>query len=175
MRWTLRKCDALLGTILAAVVGVSFAQLPAFIQQYLQRLGGHVDEAQLNLAQVASGASFRALDAPARELLSVSLQQRVSVLQTGEQAITSASASARPFVFLRELDPDIAMATFRAFEPAVPLSTAGLIYGVAGIVAGWLFYEILKVPAGLVVRGRRTRRAADRVEPSLDRPSRYSS
>ncbi len=164
MRWTLRKCDALLGTVLAAVAGVAFAQLPAFIQQYLQRLGGHVDEAQLNLSQVITGASFRTLDAPAREVLTVSLNQRVSELETGEQAITSASASVRPFIFLRELDPDIAMATFRAFEPAVPLSTAGLIYGVTGIVAGWLFYELLKVPAGLAVR-RRSRAVADRVEP----------
>ena len=165
MRWTLRKCDALLGTVLAAVAGVAFAQLPAFIQQYLQRLGGHVDEAQLNLSQVITGASFRTLDAPAREVLTVSLNQRVSELETGEQAITSASASVRPFIFVRELDPDIAMATFRAFEPAVPLSTAGLIYGVTGIVAGWLFYELLKVPAGLAVRRRRTHHAGNRVEP----------
>jgi hypothetical protein len=167
MRWTLRKCDALLGTILAAVAGVCFAQLPAFIQQYLQRLGGHVDEAQLNLSQITTGAGFRTLDAPAREILTVSLTQRVSSLETGEQAIASASASVRPFIFVRELDPDIAMATFRAFEPAVPLSTAGLIYGVAGMVAGWLLYELLKVPAGLAVRRRRDRRLAGRIEPSL--------
>ena len=166
MRWTLRKCDALLGTVLAAVAGVAFAQLPAFIQQYLQRLGGHVDEAQFNLSQVITGASFRTLDAPAREVLTVSLNQRVSELETGEQAITGASASVRPFIFLRELNPDIAMATFRAFEPAVPLSSAGLIYGLAGIVAGWLFYELLKVPAGLAVRRRRAHHAGNRVEPS---------
>ncbi len=165
MRWTLRKCDALLGTILAAVAGVCFAQLPAFIQQYLQRLGGHVDEAQLNLSQITTGASFRSLDAPAREVLTVSLNQRVSELEIGEQAITGASASVRPFIFLRELDPDIVMATFRAFEPAVPLSTAGLIYGVTGIVAGWLFYELLKVPAGLAVRRRRAHQVSDRIEP----------
>lgn len=170
MRWTLRKCDALLGTILAAVVGLCFAQLPAFIQQYLQRLGGHVDEAQLNLAQVATGAGFRALEAPARETLTMTMQARISALETGEQAITGASASARPFVFVRELDPDIALATLRVFEPAVPLSTAGLLYGVAGITAGWLFYELLKVPAGLAVRGRRSRRGSSRTEPFLDPP-----
>ena len=134
MRWTLRKCDTLLGTILAAVAGVCFAQLPAFIQQYLQRLGGHVDEAQLNLSQVATGAGFRTLDAPAREVLTVSLTQRVSELETGEQAITSASASVRPFIFVRELDPDIAIATFRAFEPAVPLNLTGLFYGIADLL-----------------------------------------
>ena len=166
MRWTLRKCDALLGTILAAVAGVCFAQLPAFIQQYLQRLGGHVDEAQLNLSQVTAGAGFRSLDAPAREVLSVSLEQRVSELEIGERAIGGASASVRPFIFVRELDPDIALATFRAFEPAVPLSTAGLIYAITGMVAGWLFYELIKAPAGVAMRRRRRDRAvADRAEP----------
>jgi hypothetical protein len=165
MRWTLRKCDALLGTILAAVAGVAFAQLPAFIQQYLQRLGGHVDEAQLSLVQITTNASVRTLDVPARQVLTVSLEQRVSALESGEQAISGASASVRPFIFMRELDTDIAMATLRAFELAVPLSSAGLIYGLAGILAGWLLYELLKVPAGLVVRRRRTRPVGDRVEP----------
>ncbi len=167
MRWTLRKIDALLGTILAAMSGVGFAQLPAFIQQYLQRLGGHVDEAQLNLAQFTAATGLRVLDAPTREILTVSLEARVSELATGEAAIGGARASVRPFIFLRELDIDIAMATFRAFEPALPLSSAGLIYGVAGIVAGWLFYELLKAPVGLIVRRRRARhRSIDQAEPS---------
>ena len=166
MRWTLRKIDALLGTLLAALAGMAFAQLPAFIQQYLQRLGGHVDEAQLNLAHITTATSLRTLDAPAREILTVSLEARVSELATGEAAIGGASASVRPFVFLRELDSDIAMATLRAFEPAVPLSSAGLIYGLGGMVAGWLFYELLKAPVGLVVRRRRAHRGLDQAEPS---------
>jgi hypothetical protein len=37
---------------------------------------------------------------------------------------------------------------------------------VAGIAAGWLFYELLKVPAGLAVRRRRAHHAGNRVEPS---------
>ena len=166
MRWTLRKFDALLGTIVAALAGVAFAQIPAFIQQYLQRLGGHVDEAHLNLSQITANAVVRTLDAPARQVLTVSLEQRVSDLEAGEAAIGAASASVRPFIFARELDIDIAMATLRAYEPALPLSTAGLIYGLAGIVAGWLLYEALKVPVGLAVRRRRGPPIAERIEPS---------
>ena len=166
MRWTLRKFDALLGTVVAALAGLGFAQFPAFIQQYLQRLGGHVDEAQLNLSQITGNASVRALDAPVRQVLAVSLEARVSDLEAGEQAIGGAAASVRPFIFVRELDIDIAVATLRAFEPALPLSMAGLIYGLAGIVVGWLFYEALKTPVGLVARRRRGRPAAERIEPS---------
>jgi len=165
MRWTLRKCDTLLGTILAAVAGVCFAQFPAFIQQYLQRLGGHVDEAQLSLAQISTGSHMRTLDAPTLEVLTVSLEQRLSALAAGEQAIGGASASVRPFIFLREFDIDIATATLRAFEPAVPLSITGLVYGLSGIVAGWLFYELLKAPVGVLFRRRRTRPIAERIEP----------
>ncbi|NKB48350.1 MAG: DUF2937 family protein [Alphaproteobacteria bacterium] len=165
MRWSLRKCDALLGTVLAAVVGLCFAQLPAFMQQYLQRLGGHVDEAQLSLTQITNGETVRALDAPTLQVLSVSLEQRVSVLEAGEQAIRGASASVRPFVFLREFDADIATATLRAFEPALPLSTAGLIYALTGIVAGWLVYELIKTPLGLLARRRARALVPERIEP----------
>ena len=165
MRWTLRKCDALLGTIVAAVAGICFAQLPAFIQQYLQRLGGHVDEAQMSLSQILAGAHARTLDAPTLEVLTVSLEARVTALAAGEQAISGASASVRPFVFVREFNLDIAMATLRTFEPAVPLSIAGLIYALAGIVAGWVLYEALKVPVGMVARGRHTRPMTQRIEP----------
>jgi hypothetical protein len=165
MRWTLRKCDALLGTILAAVTGMCFAQLPAFMQQYLQRLGGHVDEARLSLLQITAGENVRTLDAPTLQVLTVSMEHRVSALEAGEQAIRGASASVRPFVFLREFDSDIATATLRAFEPAVPLNFAGLVYALTGIVAGWLFYELLKTPVGMVARRRHTRPTAERIEP----------
>ena len=166
MRWTLRKCDALLGTILAAVAGMCFAQLPAFIQQYLQRLGGHVDEAHLSLSQIIASENVRTLDAPTLQVLTVSLQQRVSALEAGETAISSTSALLRPLVFLREFDMDIATATLHAFEPAVPLSAAGLIYALAGIVAGWLFYELLKAPVGMVAhRRRQVRPIGERIEP----------
>ena len=167
MRWTLRKCDSLLGTILAAVAGVCFAQLPAFLQQYLQRLGGHVDEARLSLSQITAGAQVSTLDAPTLQALTVSLEQRASALAAGEQAINGASASLRPLVFLREFDMDIAAATLRAFEPAVPLSITGLVYALVGIVAGWLFYELIKAPIGAVARRRRrVRPIAKRIEPS---------
>ena len=81
-------------------------------------------------------------------------------------AISGASASVRPFVFLREFDMDIAAATLRIFEPALPLSFAGLIYALAGIVAGWLLYELFKAPVGMLARRRnRPRPLAERIEP----------
>jgi hypothetical protein len=169
MRWTLRKLDALLGTILAAAIGLGAAQLPAFIQQYLQRLGGHADEARLNLSQITAGTGFRSLDTPARELLSHSLAARVNELELGIRTIRGAAPSAQPFVFVRELDPEIALATLRSFEPAVPLSTAGLVYGIAGMVAGWLLYELIKAPAGLAKRRQRRRRYSRRPLPIANR------
>lgn len=166
MRWTLRKCDALLGTIMAALSGIAFAQLPAFIQQYLQRLGGHIAEARSNLTQVADAAAYRALDAPARDALTASLEQRTADLANAEAAISAASTSLRPFVFVREVDPEIALATLRIFEPALPLSSAGFIYGLAGIVMGWAIYEVCKAPLA-AARRRRNRRNRARIEPTL--------
>ena len=89
----------------------------------------------------------------------------MTALAAGEQAISGASASVRPFIFVREFDVDIAMATLRVFEPALPLSIAGLLHALTGIVAGWLLYELLKVPIGMAMRRHPTRPIAERIEP----------
>lgn len=156
---------------MAAFVGLCFAQVPAFIQQYMQRLGGHVDEARLSVGRVSTDASLRTLDASSSQLLTASLEQRLRGLEGGEQAISGASATIRPFVFLRELDVDIANATLNLFEPAVPLSLAGVAYGLVGMVAGWLLYELVKMPVGLAARRNprdrsRRRVAIRRIEPT---------
>ena len=43
--------DGLLDRVLCVLGTVAFSQVPEFMQQYLQRLGGHLDEARRQLAQ----------------------------------------------------------------------------------------------------------------------------
>ena len=85
--------------------------------------------------------------------------------------IGGASTLAQPFVLLRQIDLDIARATLANFQPALPLSLSGVMYGVVGIAAGWLIYEIVKAPLGLV-KVRRPRQPAkppaQRLEPTLN-------
>jgi len=49
--------EGLLDRLLCVVGAVLFSQLPEFIQQYLQRLGGHLDEARRQLEQFRAVAA----------------------------------------------------------------------------------------------------------------------
>lgn len=154
MRWLLRKLDSLTGTILASVGGLVAAQLPVFVQQYVQRLGGHVDEAHRHLARVVGDATFGRLEPAARLMLETSARERLADLERQQLTLDAASPLWRPVAFLQSFDPDIAAAAIERFVPALPLDAAGLVYGGAGIVVTWLLYEVVKLPFCLVRRRR---------------------
>jgi Protein of unknown function (DUF2937) len=126
---------------IAAVGGAGlFSQLPEFAQQYLQRLGGHRDEA-LRFVQVLR---TRGADA-ANGMLAVA-EARAADLSEAVDAIAAASDLTRPLAFLRHFDPDIARATLDVFRPAVPLTPAGLIYGGCGLVLGVALLYVALAP-----------------------------
>jgi hypothetical protein len=158
MGWILRKFDSLAGTLIAAVTGLAAWQLLVFINAYQQRLGGHRDEAQRSLADLVSGKTGAALGEPVlRERLVVMAQERLDALDGAQKAIGQADVLTKPFVFFTHMDHQIALATARDFQPAVPLDAPSLALGVIGMVIGWLVWEFVKAPVALV---RRRRRAA---------------
>lgn len=137
------------GLICAAVL----TQVPTFHQQYMQRLGGHVDELAQQVAAIDTRAEkvgkvrydyIRELvknpDASAR-------QEGEYLLELVTRHITLRNSlerlAAMPMMYiggalLLECDPQIAMATARNLKPAVPLTMAGVGYGVAGFFIGYL-------------------------------------
>jgi hypothetical protein len=133
----------------AAVIGAAlFSQLPEFVQQYLQRLGGHRDEAVrllLNLRAQGSGES---------DALLASIEARARALTQALDALWSANNFVRPLVFFRTVDPEIARATLDAFRPAVPLSAESLVYAGLGLVVGILLLHLLATPFAWLFRGR---------------------
>jgi hypothetical protein len=163
MRWLLRKIDSLAGAFCAAIGGAALAQMPVFVQQYLQRLGGHVDEARHNLAGLASDPQLNQLEPGARGAFEAVARARVDALQAQLDGLLAATPAMRPLEFLQSFDRAIALATLDRFEPALPLDPAGLLYGAAGVFVGWLLFELLKVPVALLRRlsmsrpARRTR------------------
>jgi hypothetical protein len=165
MRFLLRKIDSLAGAFVAALGALGCAQLPVFVQQYLQRLGGHVDEARRQVAQLTGADAARSLDGATRLALETLARARLVALESQHQALSDAAPTLRPLAFLRGFDGDIAAATLDRFVPALPLDTAGMIYAGAGLVAGWLVYEGVKLPVWAVWRmamaTRRRRRPAD--------------
>ena len=149
--------DRLTDRILCVVGAVLFSQGPEFMQQYLQRLGGHLAEARRQLAAFQKTADQAGLSldrfivqtsanpdgAVARlgGVMSESME-RVSFLEAAHDALLHATPWERPFVFLRHLDPIIAQATTAVYQPAVPTTVEGLVYAFAGMLIILAVYHL---------------------------------
>ena len=159
MGWFARKLDSLIGAVMAGVCGAAASQLDIFIQQYLQRLGGHMDEAQRTYAAMLDGDRYRDFAPAARQVLIEDARARVEEIQLAFHAIAEADLFHRPFAFLAQLDGTIAARTFEQFRPALPLDPAGLVFAGTGLVLGLLVYELIKAPITIALWRRRKRNA----------------
>ncbi|HEY4299675.1 MAG TPA: DUF2937 family protein [Candidatus Didemnitutus sp.] len=162
--------DGLLDRALCVLGAVVFSQAPEFMQQYLQRLGGHLDEARRQLRQFQDTAAQSGLtldrfitqtntnsDPAVAKLGGVMSDAvtRVDILDAARSAIQNAPLWERPVVFLRHLDLRIAHATWSDFKPAVPTTAEGLVYAVCGMLVLLALYHFgVKYP----IRGLRARR-----------------
>ncbi len=144
MRWLLGRLDALAAAVAAACGGIAAAQLPAFVQQYRQRLGGHLAEAERALRAAVENTA--GLTEAARDQLAAVAAARVDVLAQAYDALGRGDAITRPLAFLRHADWDIARAAWADFTPALQADTAGAVYGFAGMVLAWLAWELIKAP-----------------------------
>lgn len=149
--------DGLIDRALAVAGAAVFAQAPEFFQQYLQRLGGHLDEARRQLAAFEHTAAQAGLsldqfirqtaanaDPAVARLADVMSAANARVEQLGHAyaALHDAGAWTRPIVFLRDLDHGIVRSTMHAFQPAMPVTLEGLCYAVAGMVVCLAFYHL---------------------------------
>lgn len=167
------RLELLLDRVLCVVGAVVFSQAPEFMQQYLQRLEGHLDEARLTLghfkdAAAQSGMSIEQLVASAGQNPDPSMRSiggvvqgaavRVDQLAAADAALRGASAWSRPYVFLEHADWGITKATWAIFRPAVPTTAEGFVYAAMGmIVALAVFHLAVKAPISAYRRGRAAR------------------
>ncbi|MBO6784662.1 MAG: DUF2937 family protein [Alphaproteobacteria bacterium] len=156
MGWAWAKLVALVGTGVAAVCAAASAQGPALVQAYLQRLGGHIDEARRTLQGFVDGTTGRLVaDEATRQRLIDEFSRRVSELEQARARIVDAHPLLQPVELARNADPDILSATVDAFTPAMPLDTTSLVYAGAGLAIGWAVWEVVQWP--LRARARRHR------------------
>ena len=161
----------MIGRRLALAVGLLLAvlasQLPEFVQQYRQRLGGALDEVRQAIAAFDTDAQRQSLsrDAGIARLKSNAdpLAQargadveaelvRERRLAAQEQDFAGAGPVSQYWVFGSELDPTLANRTYAIFQPALPASTAGFVAAVAGLGLGWGGAHLVGAP----FRRRRT-------------------
>lgn len=160
--------ETLLDRVLCVLGAVGLSQAPEFFQQYLQRLGGHLDEARRHLASYEavakqSGITLQQLidttkaqaAEPVAKLGTViaDSQARVDSLAAAEAALREASLWERPFVFLRHVDADIAARTWEVFKPAVPVTAEGFVYAAVGMLLALSVYQLaIAWPARALIR-----------------------
>ncbi|MFO8192550.1 MAG: DUF2937 family protein [Bacillota bacterium] len=167
IRKPLQFIDGIVDRICSVIGAVALSQFPQFFGQYMQRLGGHLDEAKRALEQYIRAAE--ALDLTLEEYIREHLQsgseifvssgeviqglvERVNSLEQSYQALEGATIYNRWFVFLREVDWSIASGTWENFVPGVPTTVEGITYALAGLLIGWGIYAFFKmiitIPAG---------------------------
>jgi len=153
----------------AVLVGLAASQLPAFDQQYAQRLGGAVDELRIiterfdasaqdaGLSRDAalarfttSGDSFLARQGEDMETVFT----RYERLSAHLASVQTANPIERTLDLTRFYDAEIGARTLETFEPALPVSAEGLGFLGAGLVAGYILFW-LALTAIVSLFGRR--------------------
>lgn len=144
---------------LVAVVGAfAMSQLPIFMQQYTQRLGGHVEElaSLLQLLQQNAALSNKSLEeyihkfrtngdpdfALQGEFMS-GIAARWHELNTLLDQLTQSTLWAKPFVFFHGFQGSIFHSTLETFQPGINLTAEGLIYAGLGILLALGIYHLL--------------------------------
>ncbi len=156
--------DGIADRIFTVLGAVALSQFPQFYGQYMQRLGGHLDEAKRALDQYIRAAENlnMSLEEYIREHLQSgsdvfvstgevikNLAERVETLEQSYIALQNATIYNRWLVFVQEVDMQIAAGTWSNFMPGVPTTAEGLTYALTGLLLGWGLYTLLKTAVTL--------------------------
>ncbi len=142
-------------TLAAGLTGAATSsQFPEFSQQYVQRLGGAVDalaEVVTNFDSSAAAEGLTRQEALEQMMGSEFVARRRSDMETTFarydtlRTTLTKIETAGPFTRAYRasgsgVDTEVAKATWRAFEPAVPLNFAGLMFAGFGFFASALSF-----------------------------------
>ncbi len=147
----------------AAAGGSATSQFPEFFQQYLQRLGGHADQAAIQAARIRDAAAAEKLSLQAYldsflnsqisahrrqgEILQVELGEADRLRQSLE-SLTQSPVWQRPFLMASQAETDILQAAATAYQPAVPITPEGFIYaGIGALIAIILLRSLRSIPS----------------------------
>jgi len=160
--WLTRRLDHLGSAAFGGCGGIVLSQAPAFSQAYLQRLGGHIDEARRTIERVADGSVLPWLSAAGREAAVAELGARLEQLQALRATLLDSPALLRPVMLLGHGEWSIMQRTAAEFTPGIPLDPASLVWTTIGIVAAALAWDTLKIPAWWRRRRRTSAAPGDR-------------
>jgi hypothetical protein len=151
--------ESLLDRVIAAAGAIIFIQIPSFLVQYQQRLGGHVDELSslIRKYRVAAAQNGRTLE----EYIGLHLQsevkefvstgrimtenlERLTGLSEALKSISESGGILKFFSFLKNFDIEIFRSALKNFVPGLTFSLDSLLYGAAGIIFFMTIYFVIK-------------------------------
>lgn len=147
----------------AAAGGSATSQFPEFFQQYLQRLGGHADQAEIQATRIREAAAAEQLSLQGYldsfltsqisahrrqgEILQLELGE-AERLRQGLESLSNSPIWQRPFLMASHAETDILQAAATAYQPAVPITPEGFIYAAVGAFVGILLLRsLLSIPS----------------------------
>lgn len=157
---------------LAVLAGLCASQLPEFAQQYRQRLGGAIDELARIVADFDREAQGHGLTreaaiarlktnadplASGRGLAMAETTARMDRLSWQRDVMNRATPLRGLAVALTDLDPAVARGAMQDYEPALPLTTEGLLSALVGFLGFYAFGRFFTV-----LRDARRKKAASR-------------
>lgn len=165
MSWLTRRLDHLGSATAGGVGGIGFSQAPAFTHAYLQRLGGHIDEARRTIDMVRAGEALPWLGEDGRRQAATELSLRLDELVELRQVLLDTPAMLRPVALLRHADWSIARSAMEAFSPSIPIDPASIVWTAIGVVVAALAWDGAKIPFWAAGRVRARRAATQRSAP----------
>ncbi|HPS56721.1 MAG TPA: DUF2937 family protein [Spirochaetota bacterium] len=158
--------ESLLDRIISVTGAIVFAQMPAFIVQYQQRLGGHVDELKhlINKYRSYAASNNRTLD----EYINIHLQSTVKEFASTGQLMTEnltrfnelskalkeladSTGIVKLFMFFKNIDIDIYRGTMKNFVPGITFSTDAILYGIIGVIIFMSIYWLIRKTVTVII------------------------
>lgn len=168
--------------LVALLFGATGSQLPEYVQQYSQRLGGAVDELKSFVAQFDKDAQAAGLsrDAALSEYSAKNSEflgrrgdtvaetiHRYERLKAQKAELDGASSVGRVLKFMISPQSDVAGRAWQDFRPAVPLTFEGGIFAFLGVLLSLLAMKGARSGARAI--RHRLRPPAD--SPAKDQPA----
>lgn len=155
-------------TLAGGLLGAGAAsQFPEFSQQYTQRLGGAVDALSVVVADFDASAKAAGLtrDQALAQMTGSDFlthrradMERTFARHARLSADLAALQAAGPFMrayYAGHLnDPQIAARAWEAYQPALPITFAGAVFGGSGLIAGLIAMSLLLAVLRLPFRRR---------------------
>lgn len=151
--------ESILDRVMSVTGALIFMQIPAFLVQYQQRLGGHVDELsrlikRYGIAAAENGRTVEEyiglhLKSEVKEFISTGklMSENLERFHDISQALNNLSQSKgvmKVYVFIRDIEYDIFRAALKNFVPGISFNIETLLFALAGIIFFMMLYFILK-------------------------------